>query len=361
MKVLFLYNRPRQALHDACERGEAPDELLYGLRTVRKFGVDSHFTDAGLARRLGAPFFNAIERIVSKRGKRIGFNLSQSLNLKNELNQYDLIFATADSNALPVLFLKSLGVVGTPVVYGTIGLAEAFRNAPASPVFRFVRNLLPYAERIVHYGHGEGQILREQYGVPDEKLRFVRLGTQVDIFREARNGQSENFILTFGVDRRRDWRTFLRATKGLNLRLKIVTDPILLRGLSWPPNVEVHPLMSISALRDLISRALFVVFPVEANCYSAATFSLLQSMAAGKTVIVSATDAITKGYDFDFGRELIGVKPGDPVALRLWIKALLADPERIKQTGRLAAERVEKSFTIEDYARRIVDVFEEIG
>jgi glycosyltransferase involved in cell wall biosynthesis len=103
-----------------------------------------------------------------------------------------------------------------------------------------------------------------------------------------------------------------------------------------------------------------VVLPVEQNWYTAATFSLFQSMALGKAVIVSKTDAIAGGYDLAFGEELIGVPPGDPVMLRLWIKALLADPRRVQAMGERAARRIEETYPIEAFAARIVEIFREV-
>jgi glycosyltransferase involved in cell wall biosynthesis len=358
MKVLFLYNRPRTALVEARRRGEAPDENLYCFESVRRLGVESHFTDEGRARRVWDPVFQGIERVLSRRGERVGFNLGQALALRREFRKYDLVFATADANALPVLWLKKLGLVDVPIVYATIGLAEAFRGHEGSRVFRFYRGLLPYADRIVHYGFGEGPILRDVYGVPESKLRFVRLGADVEFFA-PRNTAPEDYVLALGLDRRRDWRTFLRAVKGLETRVRLVTDPLLLRGLTWPPNVEVLPVRGMLEIRDLIARARFVVLPVTQNCYTAGTFTLLQSMAAAKAVIVSRTEAIDGGYAFAFGDELIGVPPGDMLMLRLAIKALLADPARVRRMGDAAAARVAESHPLSAYARGIVDVFED--
>ena len=360
MRVLFLYNRTRGARHEAKLRGEEPDENLYCFETVKRYGVTPYFTDEGFARRLGDPFYRWVERRLSQRGARVGFNLSQALNLRKELGRHDLIFATADASALPVLLLKKLGLIHAPIVYGTIGLAEAFRGRETSRLFRFYRGLLPYADRVVYYGHGEGAILRDVYGVPEEKLRFICLGTDVEFFARREGGPPEDYILSLGLDRRRDWLTLFRAVKGLEARVKVVTDPLLLRGMTWPANVEVLPPQSMREVRRLLERARFVVLPVAANCYTAATFTLLQSMAAGKAVIVSRTEAIEGGYEFAFGEEVVAAPPGDVLMLRLAIKALLADPARVAEIGARAAQRARTSYGIDAYARRIVDVFEDV-
>ena len=360
MNVLFLYNRPRTPLHAANLRGEEPDGNLYGFEAVKQYGVRPHFTDEGFTKRLGDPAYRWIERWLSHRGARVGFNLSQALNLRREFGRYDLVFATADSNALPVLLLRKLGIIDVPIVYGTIGLAEAFRGHENSRIFRFYRSLLPYADRIVYYGYGEGPILRDVYRVPEEKLRFIRIGADVDFFARPDPGPREDYILSLGLDRRRDWLTLFRAVKGLEARVKVVTDPLPLRGMTWPANVEVLPPQGMREIRALLAGAQFVVLPVAANCYTAATLTLLQSMAAGKAVIVSKTEAIEGGYEFSFGEDLIAVPPGDVLLLRLAIKALLADPERVAEMGRRAAERARGTYPIVAYARRIVDVFEDV-
>lgn len=360
MKVLFLYNKPRMALYDAHLKNQAPDELLYCFESVKQFGVEPYFSDDGFVPGFATPVYRLIERVLSRKGERVGFNLNQALRLRREFEKYDLVFATADSNALPVLFLKYMGWIDVPVVYGSIGLAEAFRGAENSKIPRFYKKLLFHADRIIYYGYGEGAILNQLYEQPKEKLRFISLGTDTRFFEPVKDLPSEDWILSLGVDRRRDWRTFLRATKGLDMRFKLITDPLLLRGMTWPSNVEVLPLQDITKIREMMARARFIVLPVKKNCYTAATFTLLQSMAAGKAVIVSKTEAIDGGYQFDFGQELLAVAPEDMVALRLAIKALDSDPARVAAIGKKAAISIKEKYSIKDYARRIVNIFEEV-
>jgi glycosyltransferase involved in cell wall biosynthesis len=301
-----------------------------------------------------------VENFVSLRGERVGFNMNQALNLLPELSRYDLIFATADSSALPVLFLKSLGKLSVPVVYATIGLAEVFQGSERSLFFRFIKRLLPFAERIIYYGYGEGPILRDLFGVPDEMMSFVPLGTEHEFFLHSRNQAPEDYILSLGIDRRRDWHTFLKAAKGLEARFRLICDPSMLAGRYIPDNVEVEGRISMVEVRERLAKARFVVLPVVKNCYTAASFTLLQSMAAGKPVIVSRTTAIEGGYNFASSEECIMVPPEDWVQLRLAIKALLADPARCADMGQKASERIEEEYTIEKFSSSLVRIFEEV-
>jgi len=360
MKVLFVYNRPRFALHQAKLRGEAPDELLYCLETVKRFGVESHFTDDGFRRRFYSSPLARVEYLMSKGGKRVGFNMNQALNLLPELRKYDLIFATADSNALPILFLKSLGKLKVPVVYASIGLAEVFQGSEGSLVFSFFKRLLPHAERIIYYGYGEGSILRDVFDVSPEKMSFVPLGTDHTFFLPSRREQPEGYILSLGIDLRRDWRTFLSAAKGLEARFRLICDRSALAGRYIPDNVEVEDRVSMLEVRERMAAARFIVLPVVHNRYTAASFTLLQSMAAGKPVIVSRTAAIQDGYHFVPGEECLMVPPEDRVQLRLAIKALLADPDRCLDMGRKAAKRIEQEYTIDKFASGLVRIFEEV-
>jgi glycosyltransferase involved in cell wall biosynthesis len=357
-RLLMLYNRPRaERLADA-EAGRCPDELLYGLRALRRRGWEIDLTDDGFADYPGGRWLKALDDLLSRGGRRTGFHLKQAWRLRDRLRAADVVFATADSSGLPVLLLKELGLETTPVVYASIGLAESFADE-RGPIFTLYRRLLRHADRVLAYALSEVDALSRMFALRPERLRFVSFGVETEFFaREAVKLSPRP--LSFGFDHRRDWPTLFAAVAGLDEIVEVVANPDVLRGLAIPRNVALPPPEPIDQLRDRLAAAPFVILPVRQNLYTGATISLLQAMAAGKAVIVSRTRAIDDGYGLRDGENCLLVPPGDVPALARAISTLMDDAGLCDRLGRAAAAHVRAHYDIEHYADAIDAALREV-
>lgn len=355
-RVLMLFNKPRAARLAEAEQGRCPDELLYGLRTLRTRGWDVETSDDGFARTIGSRAYHALNHVLSRGGRRTGFHLKQALRLRERIRRADVVFATADSSGMPVLLLQALGLSKTPVVYSSIGLAETF-GQPIGAVYGLYRRLLREAAAVIVYAPGERDALAKMFGLAPEKIHFVPFGVQTQFFAGEKSVAGPP--LAFGIDHRRDWPTLFAAVAGFAGTLELVTNPDLLRGLARPRNVVALPPEPIAALRDRLLQARFVVLPVRDNNYSGATISLLQAMAAGKAVIVSRTRAIADGYGLVDGENCLLVEPGDVPALAGAIDRLARDDESAARLGAAAAAHVRAHHDIRRLAASIETVLRE--
>lgn len=349
-RVHFLFNKPRAALLAAAREGLCPDELLYGMRTLQGLGWEVTTGDDGFADYFGADFLKACDNLLSRGGRRTGFNFRQAWRLRHALRQADVVFATADSSGLPVLLLKRLGLLSTPVVYGSIGLTEAFAG-DRGPVYRWYRRLLPLASVVLAYARAEAEQLIADFSLPPGKARFVPFGVEADFFRGA--GESSGRPLAFGLDHRRDWPTLFTALYQTAVEFDVVANPDVLRGLTPPPGAHLSLPESIDRLRDRLRQAPFVVLPVKDNVYSGGTISLLQAMAAGKAVIVSRTRAIADGYGLRDGENCLLTPPGDAAALAGAIGRLASDVALVRRLGDAAARHVRQHHSIQHLAAAI--------
>lgn len=358
MRLLYLYSTPRSELFRQSLSGQGPDSGLYGLNHLWKFGIDAAFVDDGFVRgRLSSLWQLIHSTMASHTG--LGFNLEQAMRLRAMLGRFDVVFTTTESCGLPVALLRHCGLVQTPIVFGSVGLAERAEGRQDGLAFRLYRRALASVDRVVYYGYDEGRSLSRLLGLPERKLRFIRYGVDVDYFRPQRGGAA-GFVLTAGKDACRDFDIFLAAVDGLDVPVKLVTSPGRLDGLRIPQNVEVQYSVPIGELRDYYARSMFVVVPVRDNSYSAGTTVLLEAMSMGKAVIASRTRAIKRGYGLQGGENCVLVTPGNVTELRDAIRRLLANPLDAARIGRNARRAVEDSHSSEAYAGRLAGVFKEV-
>ncbi len=356
-RVLFLFNRRRGKRQELFAEGRCPDDALYGFNALKKRGFDTFFSDAGhdvsgtglLSRRVGD--------LLSARGRRVGFHLWQARQLLPEIQKADLIFATADSSALPVLRYKAKGRVRAPVVYGTIGLTAGFPEGRGL-VFSYYRRLLKQADRIIHFAKAEGPDLVEKFRADEKRVRFIPFGVDVDFYR--REPSEEDAPVAFGLDPRRDWALLARALAGTGVNVDVHTHLDHLARIDLPPEFRAHPPVLFEDLAERTARARFVVLPVEQNPYSGATISLLSAMASGKAVIVSRTSAVEEGYGLLDGENCVLVPPGDEAALRSAVSELHSDVGRCRELGERARLHVRANFSVDRMADDLADLFREV-
>jgi len=349
-RVLMLFNRPRAERMAVAEQGRCPDELLYGLRTLKARGWQVEFSDDGFGDFFGGRALKLLDDLLSSRGRLVGFHIKQAWRLRRQIDQADVVFATADSSGLPVLLLRALGLTQTPVVYASIGLTTSF---PHQFGIRFsaYRALLRQAAQVVAYSKTEVEALACVFSVDRQRLRFIPFGVEAAFFtgQEADSGRP----LAFGLDHRRDWSTLFSAAAGLEATIEVIANPDMLRGLAPPRNVVLLPPESVTELRRRLLAAPFVILPVKQNDYTGATISLLQSMAAGRAVIVSQTKALESGYGLADGENCLLVPPGDVPRLAQAMRMLREDRQLADRLGRRAAEHVRQSHDISHLVERI--------
>ena len=355
--VWFLFNRPRQQRLRQTRQGQWPGEGLYGFLSLRDRGFDAQFSDLGHEPSLLRSSSKVLEDLISDRGRKVGFNLAQAWTLRKELARADLIFATADSSALGVLAMKDAGLIKTPIVYSTIGLAAGFSKTKGLHL-RYYKRLLRLAECIVYYGEGEGDLLKDAFDVPADRLRFVPFCVEADFFGLENNRDGP--ALAVGLDHRRDWKLLFEAVRAIGIPLDLICNRDLLVGLSIPDSVQVLDPVSMVDLREKLSRARFVVLPVRQNPYTGATITLLQSMAAGCATIVSNTRAIESGYALEQEKNVLLVPPGDLGALADAMRRLDGDDALRNQLGLQARKTVRSKHDLALLADNLTLLFREV-
>src|SRR5436309_2804066 len=111
-RVLVLNNYPLEPLRETVKRGEAPDQLLFGI---------NFFEAAGWTPRLlsvneqGA--WQHVNRLLARSRFPIPFgDLQQQRDAWRHLNECDLIYSASQSEVQTLSYLRAVGLVRRPIV-----------------------------------------------------------------------------------------------------------------------------------------------------------------------------------------------------------------------------------------------------
>lgn len=344
------------AFRDAPERRAAlrsPGALdryrLFGMDEFRARGVDvRHNLERGRppvwARVLGR-LTNAFVDAVGG----YGGDFPSAFASLRAANRADIVFTTADTLAIPLLLLKRVGLLRSPVVYTPIGLPERLVQVRRR---RLYASALRRARAIVTYSRAEAEWLRNWIG--GGEVVFVPFGVDVEAFRPTAQ-EPDVDVLSVGADPRRDFELLREiALRRHELTFRIVATKGQIAALGpLPSYVSAESDLSLEEVRDRLGGARVIALPVQPNSYSGATTVLLQAMAMAKPVVVSRTEAIADGYGLEDGVNCRLVEPGDLEAFERALLDALADPGDL---GAKAREIVERNFTWERYIDALWDI-----
>jgi glycosyltransferase involved in cell wall biosynthesis len=310
----------------------------------------------------------------------IGVPMTQAFLAYQQRDRYDCILCDGEHTAIPLAVLLRPSRRAPRLVAITHMLTTPAKRA----VFRWLRPQRQLTAITVHSSR-QAHLACRSLGFSPDQVTTIPWLADTSFWRPSATATDEAMICTAGLEYR-DYQTFLRAVADLPLRVVVAA------GSRWsrhrnnaeqpPPNVEVTSL-NYPALRDLYARARFVVVPLREVDNQAGITVILEAMAMGKAVIVSATRGqrdVVRGRlctRAGVGGEPLGgpaafgitgeiamdetglyVPPGDPLALRRAIQYLLDHPEEATRMGAAGHRLVSASMNVSHFVRRLVDVVE---
>lgn len=139
-----------------------------------------------------------------------------------------------------------------------------------------------------------------------------------------------DLITSCGLEQR-DYVTLCEAIDGLDLDVKIcAVSPNFTSATTvaipeaMPDNVEMRR-FEFSELRGLYQDAAVTVIPLLANDYSAGMTTMMEAIACGSPVIITANLGLAS--DFAERDLVVGVPPGDATAMRAALEEVRSDPD----------------------------------
>ena len=358
--VFFLYrDSPERRRALLAAPGSPERYALAGLDELRSRGLGaSHNLERARppawARVVGRTLKWALERAGG-----YGGDFATVLASLGRANRADVVFSTVDTVGIPALLLRRAGRLRPPLVYVAIGLPERLARLRTARMRRLYALALASCEAVIAYSEHEAEVLRgwvERHGAR-ARVEFVPFGVDVESFRSAAE-QSGDDVVSVGADPHRDFALLVGVARRMpGTSFRIVTTPEHARTLPpLPRNVAIETELPFDEMRARLAGARIVALPVRENSYSGATTVLVQSLALGKPVVVTRTQAIAAGYGLVDGENCRLVAPGDEEAFRLALGSLLGDDLARRELGEAARETAEHRLDWERYVDRLEEI-----
>lgn len=320
--IASIYStRDLKSWEQAGRSGLQPSLAPYGMEELANLGFT--LTQAVEPRWLRSAAGKKLRELET----RAELPVSRALLSAKATARSDVALALLEPQGYAYSLLARLGVrpwSSTPLAALTCWLADEVRTA--SPSRRaWLRQCTKETALLIYWSTNQREILSEQLGIADSRLFFVPFGIAADYFYPRADGAKDSYVLTAGLDRGRDYRTFMSAVSELDYPVKVVCPRPLVKDLAIPDNVELLGLVDKAPYRDLIQGAAVVVVPVRpAVAYPTGQSVLLNAMACQVPTVVTNTSALSDYVRH--GENTWTVAGEDPQALRQGIARVLGDP-----------------------------------
>jgi glycosyltransferase involved in cell wall biosynthesis len=274
------------------------------------------------------------------------------------LEEFDVVFSDGEHLGIPMALAMRASRVRKPHLM----LGHHLTTRAKRPLLR-LRTIQGGIDRIVVHSRRQLQLAESELGIPSSRLSFVPYFADT-AFWAPRPHAEEAAVVAVGREHR-DYASLAAACIDMPVRVVVAAgslhSPHAQWGppSSWPNNFQLVATLDRASLRDLYARAMVVVVPVLPTDFQAGVTTLLEAMAMGKPVVVSATDG--QRDIVDDGETGVLVPPGDPTALREAIRRLLDDPRERARLGRNARRAVETRFSLDGYAATLANLLDELG
>jgi len=337
--VIWVYRRRRRQWLEEWRRGEGSSEFFYGLLSLRARHRVGFVEDEGRAP-FARPWY-PLERLIARR-LGMGFALDLALRNLTGLNRARIVISTVDACGLPLAFLKAIGLLRTPLVYISQGLSDRVAAYGADRwLSRLYRRFLLGVEELVTLSAGAQTSLAAWLGVPPGRVRVLPFGADCDFWRNtAPPGPCGGPIVSVGSDPGRDYGTLLAGLGNLPLHI-VTTLPVAVEGRT---SVTLSTTHTSTELRDIYSRARFVVIPLHDRSQPSGQSTALQAMACGTATVLTRTRGWWGETHLRDGENCVLVPPGDVEALRGAIRRLWEDPDGCEKIGARARRTVIEHF-----------------
>lgn len=308
----------------AVAAGHAPAEA-HAFFALRDRGIIADAVDDRIAPAAARVASAAVQRVWHIPRTRLGYRLHLPRAVRRRLAQApaDVIVATTDALALPLLGARRGGRLDAPVLYVSIGLHARIRSgAVAAGALRRLRELAGSAAAVLVFAPEERDFFRSW--LPDTPVYLVPLGVDAAWWADGGDGHPGIDVFSCGRDPHRDFVTLAHAVEATGWSTEIIGDLALEQGVRPAPHLTVRGNVDVRTLRARLHRARVVVVPSRPASHGAGQTTALQALAAGKPVVFSDTGWAREAGLRD-GEHFVDVPPGSVDALRDAIAGLLGN------------------------------------
>lgn len=383
--LLVISAQPPPDLPQAIAEGQEPRRDYYVLQTA--LDADLLFRDEGSRTRVG--------RALRSIG---GARLALAWEAFRRSHIYDVVYTDAENVGLPFALLLKLRALlrGSAKQPRHVMLTHYLSTQQKRLLFRLGAG--SHVDTLIVHSAAQEALAKEVLHMPAE--RVVRLPYFADerfwcshakdedeSMRATTVSEPRPMICAVGLEFR-DYTTLVEAVRDMAVDVRIAAASMWSHHSAFAGSPELPAHVSVRGysylpLRDLYAGARFVVVPLREVDNQAGITVILEAMAMGKAVIVSATrgqtDVVRDRRNGGRGRverewwpgfvdapevaESLGglatgfyVRPGDTAELGRAIGYLLAHPELAEEMGQNGRRVVEAIFGLDAFAARFASV-----
>ncbi|MET0237498.1 MAG: glycosyltransferase family 4 protein [Kibdelosporangium sp.] len=330
--------------------GEVPNATPFGIDELGKHGVDVAFRPV-----LTGRIRNAVARRVRDRAGGLEYFEAVRFQRNRLRRSADVVLCWDEFTGIPATALPG----GPPVISGVQLLTDP---ADRSKQFlRRARKALDRMDAVFVQALGMIPALRDEWGVPAEKLKFVPFGVDSDWFRPIDGEIRRDLVASVGDDGHRDHETLIRALSEVRRRL-----PGTRLELATQLDVDLPAEMGVlhrghlgTRRRQFYGQANVVAVATKPNIHGSGMSVILEAMACGRPYVVTASEGL-EGY-LKHGHDGLVVPPGDVGMFASAVGALMADPERADAMGAAGRARLERELTTDVQAQHLAEVIKEVA
>lgn len=199
-------------------------------------------------------------------------------------------------------------------------------------------------------------LLIEKAGLPASKVKFLCDSVDAAFFDPAKAADvaGGDYAFACGLENR-DYATLTAAAAIYGGEVRVQASGYFpdegKSDAGLPPNLKINrSRIAWTELRARYAAARFAVVPLNPVAYAAGVNGLLEAMAMGKAVIVTASPGLG---DYTGLGSLIRVPAGEAAKLADEMRALANDPAACAEMGRANRDWILKHATLEQYAATI--------
>lgn len=235
--------------------------------------------------------------------------------------------------------LKQLNDFGP--LYGHWGGRTRSRFAVRNAVERW---LLRRMTLITPWSEWAARSMREDYGIPSERVRVLPPGIDLDFWRPWRPPAAFKGLpraLFVGGDFERKGGDLLLDVFRRRFRGRLELDLVTRDGVPQEPGVRVHAGLPPNdpRLLALYQGADFLALPTRADCFSMAG---MEALACGLPVVLGRTGGAAEVLED--GVHGYYVQPGDPEELAAALERLVSHPSLRRRMGHAARSLAERRY-----------------
>ncbi|MEM2125321.1 MAG: glycosyltransferase family 4 protein [Candidatus Methanosuratincola sp.] len=263
--------------------------------------------------------------------------------------------------------LAAAALSGVPLIVATL---QQYLQPPWGRNIAFQQRIVSvFVDQYIAVSDAIARQLYQDFGVQSGKVKVIR-----NSIPYAQYSSGADPELRAVLDRGTGWPVVLTVArldnqKGHRFLLEAICrlpETVLVLAGDGPERVSLEELVNHLGLSE---RVLFLGYRCDVpellgscdifvlpSLYEGLPLSVLEAMAAGKTVVATAVGGTSEAVQD--GETGFLVPPGDPAALAEAIQRVLADPGLAQKMGAAGKERVRREFSVEAMAQGVNQIYE---